>query len=114
MITHLSAQASTIGSALLAGCVLVMPMALASAKSSKSSVVVVDATQGPVPSVQAEAVRLKQAGAESVHVKLENISELHDPQLIPLIEGEVQDMLAKNGFSPKQISFERCPKSCPR
>jgi len=114
MITHHSAKASTIASALLAWGVLVMSMTLASAKSSKSSVLVVDATQGPVPSVQAEAVRAKQACAESVHVKLENISELHDPQLIPLIEGELQDMLEKNGFSPKQISFERCPKSCPR
>jgi translation elongation factor EF-Tu-like GTPase len=51
------------------------------------------------------AAKAKAAGAGSVTVKLENVRKLHDRELIPLIEKEVADMLAKHGFTSPPDDF---------
>lgn len=115
MITGRSVSAldrKLVVAAFAAMCSITAPPALA--QGGAPAVVVVDATQGPMPPAKQSAARAKQAGANAIRVKLENISQLHDPELIPLIEREVNEMLAKHGFSARQVTFERCPLACPR
>ncbi|BCA53619.1 hypothetical protein W02_07590 [Nitrospira sp. KM1] len=92
----------------------IMLSVAASQAGEKQATLVVDATQGPLPAVKDQAARARKSGAASVAVKLENTSQLQDPQLLPLIEKEVAHMLVKEGFIPAQISFHHCAETCPK
>ncbi len=58
------------------------------ARDCTEAVLVMDAKRGPVPAEEAPATGAKQSRESAIRAKLEIVCELHDPQLIPLIERE--------------------------
>src|SRR5918993_2577043 len=75
-------------------------------------VIVVNAPDGPMLETREEILRLRQEDVTSISVRLENVEQIQDDELMELIEAELTDLLVGNGFGADSIAFERCPQSC--
>ncbi|HVJ80976.1 MAG TPA: elongation factor Tu [Planctomycetia bacterium] len=62
------------------------------------AILVVDAGDGPMPQTREHVLLARQVNVPAVVVFLNKIDLVDDPDLLDLIEDEVRDLLAKNGF----------------
>jgi elongation factor Tu len=62
------------------------------------AILVVDAGDGPMPQTREHVLLARQVNVPAVVVFLNKIDLVDDPELLDLIEEEVRDLLAKNGF----------------
>jgi len=62
------------------------------------AVLVVAATDGPMPQTREHILLARQVGVPSIIVFLNKCDMVDDPELIDLVESEVRELLTKNGF----------------
>ncbi len=62
------------------------------------AVLVVAATDGPMPQTREHILLARQVGVPSIIVFLNKVDMVDDPELIDLVESEVRELLTKNGF----------------
>ena len=62
------------------------------------AVLVVAATDGPMPQTKEHILLAKQVGVPSIIVFLNKVDMVDDPELIDLVESEVRELLTKNGY----------------
>jgi elongation factor Tu len=62
------------------------------------AILVVAATDGPMPQTREHILLAKQVGLPSIIVFLNKCDMVDDPEMIDLVEGEVRDLLKKYGF----------------
>jgi elongation factor Tu len=63
------------------------------------AILVVDAGDGPMPQTREHVLLARQVNVPAMVVFLNKIDLVDDPDLLELIEEEVRDLLAKNGFN---------------
>jgi elongation factor Tu len=62
------------------------------------AVLVVAATDGPMPQTKEHILLARQVGVPSIIVFLNKVDMVDDPELIDLVESEVRELLTKNGY----------------
>jgi elongation factor Tu len=62
------------------------------------AVLVVAATDGPMPQTREHILLAHQVGVPNIIVFLNKVDMVDDPELIDLVESEVRELLTKNGF----------------
>jgi elongation factor Tu len=62
------------------------------------AVLVVDASEGPMPQTREHILLARQVGVPAMVVYLNKIDLVDDPELLELVEMEVRDLLTKYGF----------------
>jgi elongation factor Tu len=62
------------------------------------AVLVVAATDGPMPQTREHILLARQVGVPSIIVFLNKADMVDDPELIDLVESEVRELLTKNGY----------------
>ena len=62
------------------------------------AVLVVAATDGPMPQTKEHILLAHQVGVPSIIVFLNKCDMVDDPELIDLVESEVRELLTKNGY----------------
>ena len=62
------------------------------------AILVVAATDGPMPQTREHILLAKQVNVPSVVVFLNKCDMVDDTDMIELVEAEIQDLLTKNGF----------------
>lgn len=62
------------------------------------AILVVSATDGPMPQTREHILLARQVGVPSIVVFLNKVDMVDDPDLIDLVEGEVRDLLTKYEF----------------
>jgi elongation factor Tu len=69
------------------------------------AILVVSATDGPMPQTREHIVLAKQVGVPAMVVFLNKVDLVDDEELIELVEMEVREMLTKYGFPGDDIKF---------
>jgi elongation factor Tu len=62
------------------------------------AILVVAATDGPMPQTREHILLARQVGVPSIVVFLNKVDMVDDPELIDLVESEVRELLTKNGY----------------
>jgi elongation factor Tu len=62
------------------------------------AILVVSATDGPMPQTREHILLARQVGVPYIVVFLNKVDQVDDPELIELVEMEVRDLLSKYGF----------------
>jgi len=70
-------------------------------------ILVVAATDGPMPQTREHILLARQVGVPSMVVFLNKVDQVSDPELIDLVEEEVRDLLTKYEFPGKEIPVIR-------
>lgn len=71
------------------------------------AILVVAATDGPMPQTREHILLAKQVGLPSLIVFLNKCDMVEDPEMIDLVEGEVRELLKKYGFPGDQTPIVR-------
>ncbi|MFA6348287.1 MAG: elongation factor Tu [Candidatus Paceibacterota bacterium] len=71
------------------------------------AILVVAATDGPMPQTREHILLAKQVGLPSFVVFLNKCDMVEDPEMIDLVEDEVRELLKKNGFPGDEIPVIR-------
>jgi len=71
------------------------------------AILVVAATDGPMPQTREHILLAKQVGLPSLIVFLNKCDMVEDPEMIDLVESEVRELLKKYGFPGDQIPIIR-------
>src|SRR5512143_2526817 len=62
------------------------------------AILVVDASEGPMPQTREHILLARQVGVPAIVVFLNKVDLVDDPELLDLVEMEVRDLLTKYGF----------------
>ena len=65
------------------------------------AILVVSAADGPMPQTREHILLARQVGVPKIVVFLNKVDQVDDPELIDLVEAEVRELLAKQGFDDK-------------
>ncbi|MFA6322399.1 MAG: elongation factor Tu [Candidatus Buchananbacteria bacterium] len=71
------------------------------------AILVVAATDGPMPQTREHILLARQVGVPAMVVFLNKVDQVKDPELIDLVEEEVRDLLKKYEFPGDEIPFIR-------
>lgn len=71
------------------------------------AILVVAATDGPMPQTREHILLARQVGVPKLVVFLNKCDMVDDPEMIELVEQELKDLLAKYGFDPDSTPFVR-------
>jgi elongation factor Tu len=71
------------------------------------AILVVDASEGPMPQTREHILLARQVGVPAVVVYLNKVELVDDPELIELVEMELRDLLNKYGFPGDKIPIVR-------
>ncbi len=71
------------------------------------AILVVAATDGPMPQTREHILLARQVGVPKLVVFLNKCDMVDDPEMIELVEQELKDLLAKYGFDPDTTPFIR-------
>jgi elongation factor Tu len=69
------------------------------------AILVVSASDGPMPQTKEHVLLARQVGVEHLVVFINVFDEKMDPELLELIKAEVQEILEKNQYDPKKVPF---------
>ncbi len=69
------------------------------------AILVVAATDGPMPQTREHILLARQVGVPKLVVFLNKCDMVDDPEMIELVEQELKDLLAKYGFDPDSTPF---------
>src|SRR5712691_11012190 len=72
------------------------------------AILVVAATDGPMPQTREHILLARQVGVPYIVVALNKVDAVDDPELLELVELEVRELLTKYGFPGEQVSVVRC------
>ncbi|WPX97743.1 Elongation factor Tu [Candidatus Fokinia cryptica] len=67
------------------------------------AILVVAATDGPMPQTREHILLARQVGVPSIVVFMNKMDQVTDPELAMLVEEEIRDLLTKYGFPGKEI-----------
>src|SRR5215468_6753607 len=62
------------------------------------AILVVDASEGPMPQTREHILLARQVGVPAIVVFLNKVDLVDDKELLDLVEMEIRDLLTKNGF----------------
>ena len=96
----------------IAAALLIVASAAQAQTEGDPGTIVVNAPDGPMIATQEALERAKRQGLTSITVKLENVAQVQDEELLDLIEAEIETLAAERGMGAGSISFQRCPMSC--
>ncbi len=71
------------------------------------AILVVAATDGPMPQTREHILLARQVGVPAIVVFLNKADQVSDPELIDLVEAEVRELLTKYGFPGDKVSVIR-------
>ncbi|MBM3881935.1 MAG: elongation factor Tu [Verrucomicrobia bacterium] len=71
------------------------------------AILVVDASEGPMPQTREHILLARQVGVPAIVVYLNKIDLVDDPELLELVEMELRDLLSKYGFPGEKIPIVR-------
>ena len=71
------------------------------------AVLVVSATDGPMPQTREHILLARQVGVPAIVVFLNKVDMVDDPELIDLVEAEVRELLSKNEFDGDNAAIIR-------
>jgi elongation factor Tu len=71
------------------------------------AILVVSATDGPMPQTREHILLMKQVGVQYIVVFLNKVDMVDDPELLDLVELEVRELLSKYEFPGDDIPFVR-------
>lgn len=71
------------------------------------AILVVAATDGPMPQTREHILLARQVGVPSLIVFLNKVDQVSDPELIDLVEAEVRELLTKYGFPGDKVPVIR-------
>ncbi|MEK7178470.1 MAG: elongation factor Tu, partial [Patescibacteria group bacterium] len=71
------------------------------------AVLVVAATDGPMPQTREHILLARQVGVPAIVVFLNKVDQVSDPELIDLVEAEVRELLTKYGFPGDKVPVIR-------
>ena len=66
------------------------------------AILVVDASEGPMPQTREHMLLARQVGVPAIVVFLNKVDLVDDPELLDLVEMEVRDLLTKYQFPGRQ------------
>ena len=66
------------------------------------AILVVDASEGPMPQTREHILLARQVGVPAIVVYLNKVDLVDDPELLDLVEMEVRDLLTKYEFPGRQ------------
>ncbi len=70
-------------------------------------ILLVSAAEGPTPQTREHVLLARQVGVPAVVVFLDGVDEVRDPAWIEVVEKEVRDLLARNGFEGDKTPIVR-------
>ena len=62
------------------------------------AILVVAATDGPMPQTHEHILLAKQVGVPKIVVFMNKVDQVDDPEMLDLVEAEIRDLLSKHGF----------------
>ena len=71
------------------------------------AILVVAATDGPMPQTREHILLARQVGVPAIIVFLNKVDQVSDPELIDLVEAEVRELLTKYGYAGDKIPVIR-------
>jgi len=71
------------------------------------AILVVAATDGPMPQTREHILLARQVGVPAIVVFLNKVDQVSDPELIDLVEAEVRELLTKYGFPGDKVPVIR-------
>jgi elongation factor Tu len=71
------------------------------------AILVVAATDGPMPQTREHILLAKQVGVPKIVVFLNKCDMVDDDSMIELVEEEIKELLQKNGYNPDETAFIR-------
>src|SRR5262249_42099955 len=71
------------------------------------AILVVDASEGPMPQTREHLLLARQVNVPSIVVFLNKIDKVDDPELLDLVEMEMRELLTKYGFPGDKIPIVR-------
>jgi translation elongation factor EF-Tu-like GTPase len=84
----------------------------AEAPADEAGTIVVNAPDGPVPETREAMRKAQELGLSSVKLKLQNVDQIQDEELLQLITSELYELLEAYGFDEGEVTLERCPTLC--
>ena len=72
------------------------------------AILVVAATDGPMPQTREHILLARQVGVPYIVVCLNKVDAVDDPELLELVELEVRELLTKYGFPGENLPIVRC------
>src|SRR5213593_3767948 len=72
------------------------------------AILVVAATDGPMPQTREHILLARQVGVPAMVVCLNKVDAVDDPELLELVELEVRELLSKYGFPGDKLPVIRC------
>jgi translation elongation factor EF-Tu-like GTPase len=85
---------------------------VAEAPAEEAGTIVVNAPDGPVPATRQAMRKAQELGLSSVRLKLQNVDQIQDEELLQLITSELYELLETYGFDDSKVTLERCPTLC--
>jgi elongation factor Tu len=70
-------------------------------------ILVVSATDGPMPQTKEHLLLARQVGLPSIVVFLNKVDMVDDEEMIELVESEIRELLTKNGFPGNEVPIIR-------
>ncbi|HCX45219.1 TPA: elongation factor Tu, partial [Patescibacteria group bacterium] len=71
------------------------------------AILVVSATDGPMPQTREHILLARQVGVPSIIVFLNKVDQVDDPEMIDLVESEVRELLSKYDFPGDEVPVIR-------
>jgi len=71
------------------------------------AILVVDASEGPMPQTREHILLARQVGVPAIVVYMNKVDLVDDPELLELVEMELRDLLTKYGFPGKKTPIVR-------
>ena len=72
-----------------------------------AAIIVVGASDGPMPQTREHILLAKQVGVPYLVVFLNKVDQVDDPEMLDLVEAEIRELLTKNGFPGDQTPIIR-------
>ena len=76
------------------------------------AILVVSATDGPMPQTREHIVLARQVGVQKLVVFMNKVDQVKDPEILELVEMEIRDLLSKYGFPGDEIPIVRGSALC--
>src|ERR1700675_757427 len=80
---------------------------LTGAAQVDGAILVVAATDGPMPQTREHVLLARQVGVPSIVVALNKVDQVDDEELLELVELEVRELLSKYGFPGDEVPIIR-------
>jgi elongation factor Tu len=76
------------------------------------AILVVSATDGPMPQTREHILLARQVGVPALAVFINKVDAVEDPELVDLVEMEVSDLLSLYKYDPSKVPFVRGSALC--